>query len=129
MKKLCIVIISCFFITFGYTQSDEKPRLLKYITTGPDGNVLVTVLDDSRKNQIEVLPNENVYKYQLKNIKTDEVLLTFGNNGKPGKIDRKILNTKDYTLIIYTKSFIITSDLGIKNATKSTSSIAMNEEN
>jgi len=110
-----------------YGQAPEKPKLHKYVSTGPDGSVAFTVIDDSRKSTISIESVDEFYKYQLVDLKTGAVVLTAANKGTTGSIDKKKLLAGDYNLLIYTKSFIIGSEISVQPFRQDREVLAVND--
>lgn len=125
MKKLFFAFAFSLVSISLLAQSTEKPQLLKYVSTGPDGAVVFTVIDDSRKSAMTLESVNDFYKYQLVDLKTGETVLTARNNGKIGSIDKSKLTSGDYNLRVYTKSFIITSEITVGPSNMNSEAIAM----
>ncbi len=97
------------------------------MSTGPDGSVVFTVIDDSRKPTISIESVDEFYKYQLVDLKTGAVVLTRGNKGTTGTIDKTKLVAGDYNLLIYTKSFIIGSEITVQPTSPTREVLAVND--
>ncbi len=110
-----------------HAQSSEKPQLFKYVSTAPDGSVVFTVIDDSRKADMTITAEEEFYKYQLVDLKTGKVVLTSRNTGKTGSINKTKLAAGDYNLLVFTKSFIIGSEITVNAVSGANSALAMTE--
>lgn len=112
-----------------YAQSNEKPQRLKYVTTAPDGSVAMTVIDDSRDNTLKLESANSFYKYQLINTETGEPVFSSANRGFKCTIDKSKIAEGTYNLRIFTKNFIITSEITLtpKIPVNKDNSIAMNE--
>lgn len=125
MKNLFLSIVFGL-ITFSlFAQSTEKPQLFKYVSTAPDGSVSLTVIDDSRMPTITIESVDDFYKYQLIDVKTGDIVFASKNKGKVGRIDKMKLNAGDYNVLIYTKNFIIGSEITINTSNSNRKSIAM----
>ena len=131
MKKILFIALFIASSLAVYGQTPEKPTLLKYVSTGPDGSVVFTVIDDSRKPTIKIESVDEFYKYQLVDLKTGAVVLTRANKGTSGTIDKSKLIAGDYNLLIYTKSFIIGSEITVQplDPTREVLAINDNDEN
>ena len=108
-------------------QSTEKPKLFKYVSTAPDGSVAFTVIDDSRKPTIKIESVDDFYKYQLVDLKTGKTVLTLYNKGNVGTIDKLKLGSGDYNLLIYTKSFVIGSEITVNSVLSNSEAVAMTD--
>lgn len=119
MKKavLTIVFILVAVVTFAQAKQ-EAPQRLKYVTTGPDGEVAMTIIDDSREDNMQLESADTFYKYQILDEKTSEPVLTAGNKGKSAKIDKTKLKAGTYNLKLYTSSFVITSKITVSGTRK-----------
>jgi len=125
LKNLFLSIVFGL-ITFSlFAQSTEKPQLFKYVSTAPDGSVSLTVIDDSRMPTITIESVDDFYKYQLIDVKTGDIVFASKNKGKVGRIDKMKLNAGDYNVLIYTKNFIIGSEITINTSNSNRKSIAM----
>ena len=113
MKKIILAFIFSFVLLSTYAQSNEKPQRLKYVTTAPDGSVAMTVIDDSRDNTLKLESANSFYKYQLVDTKTGEPVFSSRNRGFKCTIDKSKIAAGTYILRLFTKSFIITSEIKI----------------
>ncbi len=130
MKKIFFVLLFSIVTFSAFAQSTKKPQLFKYVSTGPDGSVVFTVIDDTRKSTMTLESVDDFYKYQLRDARTDELVLTYNNKGKTGTIDKSNLAAGDYNLFVYTKSFIISSEITISSPlVKTENGVAMVNEN
>ena len=127
MKKILFIALFSLCTLAVYGQAPEKPKLLKYVSTGPDGSVVFTVIDDSRKPTISIESVDEFYKYQLVDLKTGSVVLTRANKGTTGSIEKSKLLAGDYNLLIYTKSFIIGSEITIQPMNTTREVLAVND--
>jgi len=127
LKKLFLALILSFIAFSLNAQTTEKPQLFKYVSTAPDGTVVFTVIDDSRKSDMTIESQEDFYKYQLVDLKTGKIIVTARNIGKTGTIDKSKLAAGEYNLLVYTKSFIIGSEITVNSAKTTTGALAMTE--
>ena len=97
------------------------------MSTAPDGSVVFTVIDDSRKPTMAIEAVEEFYKYQLVDLATGETVLSEANKGTMGSIDKLKLSAGAYNLLIYTKNFIIGSEITVNPTQFSTESVALTE--
>ncbi|NNC70218.1 MAG: hypothetical protein HKN90_05270 [Flavobacteriaceae bacterium] len=128
MKNLFLSLVIGFITLSLFAQSTEKPQLFKYVSTAPDGSVNFTVIDDSRKPNITIESVHDFYKYQLVDLNTGDIVFTSRNKGKVGSIDKLKLRAGDYNILIYTKSFIIGSEITVKSANSKGQALAMAAE-
>ena len=70
---------------------------------------------------------DEFYKYQLVDLKTGTVVLTGANQGTSGTIDKSKLIAGDYNLLIYTKSFIIGSEITVQPSSPTREVLAVND--
>lgn len=113
LKKIILTLAFAIIAITTFAQSIQKPQLFKYVTTAPDGSVTLTVIDDSRHNMLKLEAATNFHKYQLLDIKTGETVFTSANKGKTSTIDKSKLTAGIYNLRVYTKKFVITSEIPI----------------
>lgn len=132
MKKAVLTIVIALVAVVTFAQTKEAPKRLKYVTTGPNGEVAMTIIDDSRDDNMQLESAKNFYKYQILDEKTSEPVLTAGNKGKSAKIDKTKLAAGTYNLKLYTSSFVITSKITVsgtrklKNSMNEGTAVAMN---
>ena len=127
MKKLILAITFGFTFATVFAQSIEKPQLLKYITTAPDGSIAITITDDSRNNSMKLESAESFYKYQLIDIKNGKSVYSSANHGKECNFNKSKVIAGTYNLKLFTRKFIITSEILITPSETETEAIAFNE--
>lgn len=129
MKKIILAIVYCFLILSVSAQSNEVSNRIKYITNAPDGTIAMTITDDYRENIMILESANNFYKYQLLDVKTGEPVLSSLNKGKECKIDKSKVALGTYYIRIYTRNFIITSDITLypKKIIAEGNTVAFNE--
>jgi len=113
---LTITVLAIGFIGFAQDKANA-PQRLKYVTTGPDGSVAMTITDDSSKDDLQLESANNFYRFEVIDPTTGEAVLASRNQGKECTIDKTKLAAGSYNLRLYTSNFVITSNLAIK-ATK-----------
>ncbi|MDH5413840.1 MAG: hypothetical protein OEW87_06870 [Flavobacteriaceae bacterium] len=129
MKKLVLTSVVVLLGIVGFAQnSSTAPQRLKYVTTGPDGSVAMTVVDDSVADNIKLESADNFYKYEILEPTTSEAIYRSDNKGKQAIIDKDKLAAGTYNLRLYTASFVITSKITITASRKMRSLLQANEE-
>ena len=117
--KNYILIIAIAFISFtGYSQtsSNEQPeQITKYVTTFPNGEEAITILESNQTNNLKLSSAESFYKYEILEPASHELVHKSSNRGKVCEIDKSKLSDGTYTLKVYTSDFVITSDITISN--------------
>ncbi len=114
-KKLVCTLLFLLFFVAVYAQDEHKAQRVKYITKAPDGSTSMTIYDDSRSNTIELASVNNFYKYQLLDMSTGEPVYSFNQRGKTAVLNKSKIAEGDYELRVYTKNFIITSQISISH--------------
>ena len=114
MKKVVLTaaILVLGFIGFAQTNANTAQRL-KYVTTGPDGSVAMTIYDDTREDSMKLESADNFYKYEIVEPKTSEAIYASKNQGKECTIDKTKIAAGTYNLRLYTSSFVITSKITV----------------
>ncbi len=124
MKKviLTIAVLAIGFIGFAQEKANT-PQRLKYVTTGPDGSVAMTITDDSSKDNLKLESANNFYRYEIIDPITGEAVFASRNQGKQCSIDKTKLAAGTYDVRLYTSKFVITSQLAIKATKKLPTSV------
>ncbi len=112
-KKLVSTVLFGLFVVAIYAQDENKSQRIKYITKAPDGSTSMTIYDDSRSNTLELASVHNFYKYQLLDVSTGEPVYSFNQRGKTAVLNKSKIAEGDYELRVYTKNFIVTSQISI----------------
>ena len=114
MKKVVLTaaILVLGFIGFAQTNANTAQRL-KYVTTGPDGSVAMTIYDDTREDNMKLESADNFYKYEIVEPTTSEAIYASKNQGKECTIDKTKIAAGTYNLRLYTSSFVITSKITV----------------
>ncbi len=121
MKKVILtaVIVAIGFIGFAQEKgSTTTSHRLKYITTGPDGSVAMTITDDTTKDNLKLESANSFYKYEILDPRTSEPVFASSNNGKECTIDKTKIAAGTYNLRLYTSKFVITSKIAISTTRK-----------
>lgn len=113
MKKILLFLVFGFVFFLLPAQSNEKSLVLKYVVTAPDGSVAMTVIDDTRSETVTLESAIDFYKYQLLDTHTSNSLLSKTNRGRSCTIDKSMIGAGTYNLRLFTKNFIITSEITI----------------
>ena len=108
MKKLILPLTFGLFILFS-VQSQN----VKYITTAPDGSTALTITDNSTANILQLESATDFYKYQILDKTTGEAIYSAFNRGKHCSIDTSKISKGRYNLRLFTRKFIITSEIPI----------------
>jgi len=133
MKKAVFTLVVSLVGLVVFSQAIEGPQLVKYITEAPDGSIAMTIIDDSREDNLTLESADDFYKYQILDPATSEPIYSSNNSGKECQIDKKKLAEGTYDLRLYTTSFVITSKITISATRKFNRSmkvdqpVAMNE--
>ena len=124
MKKLALTTVVLVLGLVGFAQtSTNAPQRLKYVTTGPDGLVAMTIYDDTREDSMKLESADNFYKYEIVEPKTSEAIYASNNKGKECTIDKTKIAAGTYDLRLYTSSFVITSKITVSATRKMLSPI------
>lgn len=132
MKKAVFTIVVSLVALVTFAQTKEVPQRLKYVTTGPDGSVAMTIIDDTREDVMKLESANNFYKYQILDPHTAEPVYSSNNRGKACEIDKTKLTAGTYNLKLYTSNFVITSKITVsatrklKNSIKADQTLAAN---
>ena len=119
MKTTFLTIVISFISFFGFAQQNGK--VIKYVTNFPNGEEAITIVDHTTSDNLELQSAENFYKYEILTPDNHELVHEAVNRGKVCEIDKTKLNDGTYTLKVYTKDFVITSDITIENGNKKVS--------
>ena len=124
MKKviLTIAVLAIGFIGFAQDKANA-PQRLKYVTTGPDGEVSMTIYDDTREDSMKLESANDFYRYEVLDPTTGEAVFASRNQGKECTIDKTKLASGTYNLRLYTSNFVITSKLAVKATRKMPSTL------
>ncbi len=117
---LTIAVLAMGFIGFAQDKV-ETPKRFKYVTTGPDGSVAMTIYDDSREDSMKLESANNFYRYEVLDPTTGEAVFASRNQGKECTIDKTKIASGTYNLRLYTSKFVITSTIAIKATRKMSS--------
>ena len=102
---------------FAQTQKAEQPeKITKYVTTFPNGEEAITIIDSSKSKSLKLSSADNFYKYEILEPANHELVHRSSNRGKICEIDKTKLSDGTYTLKVYTSDFVITSDITISNS-------------
>ena len=128
--KNSILIIAISLISFtGFAQNQEpvkQDKITKYVTTFPNGEDAITIVENSNSDNLKLTSADNFYKYEILESANHELVHGSDNSGKVCDIDKSKLEDGTYTLKVYTSDFVITSDITISNATANKSNNSVN---
>ena len=117
MKNAVLTIVISLITAVAFAQSNA-PQRMKYVTTGPDGSVAMTIIDDTREDSMKLESADAFYKYQILDPKTAEPVYSSENRGKSCEIDKTKLAAGTYNLKLYTSNFVITSKITVSASRK-----------
>jgi hypothetical protein len=117
MKNLFLLIAFTLVTFTGFSQTEKTApaKITKYVTTFPNGEEAITILENSTSNNLRLSSAENFYKYEILEPANHELVHHSENRGKVCEIDKTKLKDGNYTLKVYTSDFVITSDITISN--------------
>ncbi|MEN8125016.1 MAG: hypothetical protein ABFR32_07770 [Bacteroidota bacterium] len=115
MKTTFLTIVITFISLIGFAQDNTTDKITKYVTTFPNGEDAITIVDNSNSDNLQLSSAENFYKYEILQPANHELIHHSSNRGKVCEIDKTKLEEGTYTLKVYTSDFVITSDITIKN--------------
>ena len=125
MKKKVLTVLLCTVLISIYAQSRAQTESLKYGATAPDGSIAFTIIDDFKNNTLTLESINSFYKYQLLDTRTSEPVFSSNNKGAICIIDKSKIASGTYNLRLFTKSFIITTELKLSPSLMSEGGIAM----
>ena len=114
MKTTIITIAIALTSFIGFAQQDQG-KVTKYVTTFPNGEEAITIVDNSASDLLNLSSAESFYKYEILAPANHELIHGSSNEGKVCEIDKTKLSDGTYTLKVYTNDFVITSDITIDN--------------
>lgn len=115
-NTILIIAITLISLTgFAQTNPSAKAKITKYVTTFPNGEDAITIVENSNSSKLELSSADNFYKYEILETATHEMVHGSDNRGKICEIDKSNLEDGTYTLKVYTSDFVITSDITISN--------------
>ncbi|MCF6223131.1 MAG: hypothetical protein L3J34_05330 [Flavobacteriaceae bacterium] len=118
MKNIILIIAITLISLTGFAQTsnvNQPDKITKYVTTFPNGEEAITIIENSNSNVLKLTSADNFYKYEILELANHELVHKSSNNGKVCDIDKSKLEEGNYTLKVYTSDFIITSDITISN--------------
>ena len=118
MKNLVLIFAIALLSVSTYAQADtnkQSEKVIKYVTTFPNGEEAITVTDRSTSDELSLSSADDFYKYEILESSNHELVHGSNNQGKICSIDKTKLDDGTYTLKVYTKDFVITSDITIEN--------------
>lgn len=127
-NTILIIAITLISLTgFAQTQNTNQPdKITKYVTTFPNGEEAITIVENSNSDNLKLSSAENFYKYEILESASHELVHRSNNRGKVCDIDKSKLEDGTYTLRVYTSDFVITSDITISNETENKSNNSVN---
>lgn len=127
-NTILIIAITLISLTgFAQTQNTNQPdKITKYVTTFPNGEEAITIVENSNSDNLKLSSAENFYKYEILESASHELVHRSDNRGKVCDIDKSKLEDGTYTLRVYTSDFVITSDITISNETENKSNNSVN---
>ena len=129
MKNSILLIAFTLLTITGFAQTNkvEAPeKITKYVTTFPNGEEAITIMESSKSDNLKLSSAENFYKYEILEPANHELVHRSSNRGKVCDIDKSKLSDGTYTLKVYTDDFVITSDITITNGIELESSESIN---
>ena len=118
MKNTILIIAITLISLTGFAQTSNSAsaaKITKYVTTFPNGEEAITIVENSKSNNLKLSSAENFYKYEILETATHEMIHRSENKGNICDIDKSKLEEGTYTLKVYTSDFVITSDITISN--------------
>ncbi|NOQ92012.1 MAG: hypothetical protein GQ552_04760, partial [Flavobacteriaceae bacterium] len=118
MKNTILIIAITLISLTGFAQTsnvDQPEKVTKYVTTFPNGDEAITIIESSKSNVLKLTSADNFYKYEILELANHELVHKSNNKGKVCDIDKSKLEDGNYTLKVYTSDFVITSDITISN--------------
>ena len=127
-NSILIIAITLISLTgFAQTQNSNQPdKITKYVTTFPNGEEAITIVENSNTSDLKLTSADNFYKYEILESGNHELVHRSNNKGKVCSIDKSKLEEGTYTLKVYTSDFVITSDITISNTTDNKSDNSVN---
>ena len=129
MKNSILLIAFTLLTITGFAQTNkvEAPeKITKYVTTFPNGEEAITIMESSKSDNLKLSSAENFYKYEILEPANHELVHRSSNRGKVCDIDKSKLSDGTYTLKVYTSDFVITSDITISNMDQVVTSNSIN---
>lgn len=114
MKNIIIIFTFTLISLMGFAQ-EQSNKVVKYVTTFPNGEEAITIIESSNSNILKLTSADNFYKYEILELANHELVHKATNKGKVCDIDKSKLEEGNYTLKVYTSDFVITSDITISN--------------
>jgi len=113
MKKVTLIIALNLIGIISFAQNADTARRIKYVTMAPDGSVAMIIYNNTEENNIKLESSTAFYKYEILDIKSSETVYQSKNKGKECTFDMSNLINGTYNLRIFTRNFIITSEITI----------------
>ncbi len=119
MNKVILTVLVLGIGFVGFAQDNaNKPQRFKYITTGPDGTISLTIYDDTREDSMKLESVNSFYRYEILDLMTSEPVFSSRNKGKECTIDKTKIASGIYNLKLYTLNFVISSKIKIGTTRK-----------
>ncbi len=116
MKNSILLIAFTLLSLTTFAQTADQPeKVTKYVTTFPNGEEAITIVESSKSDNLKLSSAEDFYKYEILQPANHELVHHSNNRGKVCEIDKTKLEDGTYTLKVYTSDFVITSDITISN--------------
>jgi len=129
MKNTVLIIAITLISLTGFAQTtnaNQPDKITKYVTTFPNGEEAITIIENSNSDNLKLSSADNFYKYEILDPTNHELVHKSNNRGKVCDIDKSKLEEGTYTLRVYTSDFVITSDITISNKTEPTANNSIN---
>ena len=119
MKNTILIIAITLISLTSYAQTNnasKAAKITKYVTTFPNGEEAISITENSNSNILKLSSADNFYKYEILETATHEMIHRSDNEGNLCNIDKTMMEDGNYTLKVYTRDFVITSDITINNS-------------
>ena len=103
MKNSILLIAFTLLTITGFAQTNkvEAPeKITKYVTTFPNGEEAITIMESSKSDNLKLSSAENFYKYEILEPANHELVHRSSNRGKVCDIDKSKLSDGTFTLKI-----------------------------
>ena len=97
MKNIIIIITFTLISSMSFAQ-EQPTKVVKYVTTFPNGEEAITIIESSNSNILKLTSADNFYKYEILELANHELVHKATNKGKRCDIDKSELEEGNYTL-------------------------------
>jgi len=97
--KYIFNLIMMFIGCMGYSQSNSSGRESNHITTFPNGDESITIIENSKSNVLKLSLSEDFQKYQSLELSNHEAVHRYSNKKRMNLMNKANQKKGNYTVI------------------------------